>query len=162
MKITKIEAIPMGVHLKEPLQWGEMIVDIKGGIVVLIHTDSDLVGIGEAGMSAVYYPTVGPIILEEIAPLIVGEDPTMIGHLWNKMYKETHKWGRRGVQSYALSGVDIALWDLFGKMTNLPIYKLLGGNKKSIRAYAAPDLKKKERIVKDSMKLIEKSFTAIK
>ena len=50
-------------------------------------------------------------------------------------------WGRRGVETYAISGVDIALWDILGKVAGQPIYKLLGANKWTARAYFAPSLK---------------------
>ena len=44
------------------------------------------------------------------------------------MFDATHMWGRRGIETYALSGVDIALWDLMGKITNQPVYRLLGAS----------------------------------
>jgi L-alanine-DL-glutamate epimerase-like enolase superfamily enzyme len=71
-------------------------------------------------------------------------------------------WGRRGVETYALSGVDIALWDLLGKVAGLPVYRLLGGHKSSVRAYLAPSLKPAREIVPECAAGVERGFSAIK
>jgi L-alanine-DL-glutamate epimerase-like enolase superfamily enzyme len=139
-----------------------MEVNVKGGIIVQISTDEGLIGIGEAGFSAEYFSTVGPIINERLAPLLIGEDPTMINKLWERMFNATHMWGRRGVETYALSGVDIALWDLLGKISNQPIYKLLGAAKSKVRAYFAPSLKGPEEIVEECLQAVKDGYTALK
>jgi D-galactarolactone cycloisomerase len=162
MKIIDVRAFPVGVELDQPLRWGAMEVNVKGGIIVKVTTDEGLVGIGEAGFSAEYFSTVGPIINERLAPLLIGEDPTQIDTLWERMYNATHMWGRRGVETYALSGVDIALWDLLGKIANQPIYKLLGAAKTKVRAYFAPSLKGPEEIVPECVKAVENGYTALK
>ncbi len=162
MKITKVEALPVGVRLSEPLRWGAMSVSVKGGIVVRVHTDEGLVGLGEAGLSAEYYPTVGPVVSRLLSPLLVGHDPLLIGELWEMMFGVTHLWGRRGIETYALSGIDIALWDLLGKVTGQPLYRLLGGSRTSIRAYFAPSLKDTQAIVHECVEGLEHGFTAFK
>lgn len=162
MKITDVRAFPLGVKLDQPLRWGSMEVNVKGGIIVQVTTDEGLIGIGEAGFSAEYFSTVGPIINERLAPLLIGEDPTQINMLWERMFSATHMWGRRGVETYALSGVDIALWDLLGKITNQPIYKLLGAAKTKVRAYFAPSLKEPEEIVEECVQAVKDGYTALK
>lgn len=162
MKITCVEAAPLGVPLDEPLHWGSMVVTSKGGILVRVHTDEGLIGIGEAGFSSEYFSTVGPVINERLAPLLIGEDPTRVQELWQKMHAATHMWGRRGVETYALSGVDIALWDLLGKVAGQPIYKLLGAAKDKARAYFAPSLKGPEEIVPEAVGAVESGYTALK
>ena len=162
MKIAEVRAFPVGVELEQPLRWGAMEVNVKGGIIVQVSTDEGLVGIGEAGFSAEYFSTVGPIVNERLAPLLIGKDPTQIANIWEIMYSATHMWGRRGVETYALSGVDIALWDLLGKIANQPIYKLLGADKTSVRAYFAPSLKGPEEIVPECVKAVEDGYTALK
>lgn len=162
MKITKVEAIPLGYQLDEPLRWGTMVVHVKGGIIVRVHTDEGIIGIGEAGLSAAYYSTVGPVISELLGPALIGEDPLQINKLWEKMHGMTHMWGRRGVETYAVSGIDIALWDILGKVSNQPVYRLLGAHKDKIRAYFAPSLKDVGSIVKECVEGVEKGFTAFK
>lgn len=162
MKITSVKSYPLGSPLDEPLRWGAMMVTTKGGIVVEIQTDEGLVGIGEAGFSSEYFPTVGPIINNQLAPLLVGQDPRDIESLWNQMLNATHMWGRRGIETYAVSGIDIALWDLLGKIAEQPVYRLLGASKSRVRAYFAPSLKATEATVDECARAVADGFTAMK
>lgn len=162
MKITEVRAIPLASPLEEPLQWGAMVVNVKGGIVVRVSTDEGYVGYGEAGFSAEYFPTVGPIINDQLGPMLVGQDPTDIGGLWQQMLEATHMWGRRGIETYALSGIDIALWDLLGKISGLPVYRLLGAARSSVRAYFAPSLKPVSQVLPEAEQAVEDGYTAMK
>ncbi|MDQ1621015.1 MAG: hypothetical protein QOE19_3584 [Actinomycetota bacterium] len=162
MKIVSVRAYPVGLPLDEPLRWGAMSVSTKGGIVVEVETTDGLVGIGEAGFSSEYFSTVGPLVNDQLGPMILGRDPRDIAALWHDMMRATHMWGRRGVETYALSGIDIALWDLMGKMTSQPVHRLLGTAKQSVRAYYAPSLKGLERSVAEASEAVTKGYTAIK
>src|SRR6202035_5006328 len=63
----------------------------------------------------------------DLSQLLIGEDPTRIEHLWQMMYRQ-HFWHGNGiVRATAISGIDIALWDILGKIHNTPIHKLMGG-----------------------------------
>lgn len=163
MRITRVRATPLAVPLQERLRWGAMTVGVKGGIVVQVETDEGLEGIGEAGFSAEYFPTVGPIVNDQLAPLLVGEDPRDIGALWQRMFEATHLWGRRGIETYAVSGIDIALWDLLGKIANQPVYRLLGATKSRVRAYGAPSLKPLDELLPEAVAAVEeRGYTALK
>ena len=63
--------------------------------------------------------------------LLIGEDPLQIDALWKRMYEGSTYYGRRGVVVHALSGVDIALWDIAGKAAGKPIHELLGGARRN-------------------------------
>jgi L-alanine-DL-glutamate epimerase-like enolase superfamily enzyme len=139
-----------------------MVVGVKGGIVVRVTTDGGHVGYGEAGFSAEYFPTVGPIINQQLGPMLVGQDPRDIASLWQQMLEATHMWGRRGIETYALSGIDIALWDLLGKIAEQPVYRLLGASKSRVRAYFAPSLKPTLEVVAEAERAVADGFTAIK
>lgn len=162
MKITAVTASPLASPLDEKLRWGAMVVGVKGGIIVRVETDEGLVGIGEAGFSAEYFSTVGPIINNQLGPMLVGADPADIDAIWQRMLDATHMWGRRGIETYALSGIDIALWDLLGKAANLPVYRLLGASKQRVRAYFAPSLKPVDELVVEARKATDDGFTALK
>ena len=162
MKITSVKAVPLASPLAEPLRWGAMSVNSKGGIVVLVITDAGLTGIGEAGFSAEYFPTVGPIINDQLGPMLIGRDPALIADLWETMFRATHMWGRRGIETYAVSGIDIALWDLLGKLAGQPVYRLLGAAKSRVRAYFAPALKPTPEIVDEARNAVREGYTAIK
>lgn len=162
MKIESVVAYPVGLPLEENLQWGAMSVSTKGGIVVEVKTDEGLTGIGEAGFSSEYFSTVGPLINNQLGPLIIGRDPQDISALWHDMMRSTHMWGRRGIETYALSGIDIALWDLFGKITSQPVHRLLGTAQNSVRAYYAPSFKHPDLAIKEAIHAAELGYTAIK
>jgi len=99
-------------------------------VTVEIGTDKGLKGYGQGG------PAAGPIILEHHTKLLIGEDPFNIERIWDILWRSTMSYGRMGVVMNAISGVDLALWDLYGKAMGMPIYKLLGGSTKDrIPAY---------------------------
>lgn len=162
MKITGVRAVPLASPLDAPLRWGSMAVGVKGGVVVLVSTDEGITGIGEAGFSAEYFSTVGPIINEQLAPMLIGQDPAMIGDLWQRMLDATHMWGRRGIETYAISGIDIALWDLLGKIAEQPVYRLLGASKDQVRGYFAPSLKAANEVVAEAEQAVSDGWSAIK
>ena len=99
---------------------------MRNWVFVKVLTDEPgLYGWGEATLEWHTRAVVGAI--EDIAQLIVGEDPTRIEHLWQMMYRQ-HFWHANGaVRGTALSGVDLALWDIMGKWLNVPCHKLWGG-----------------------------------
>ncbi|MDA8206859.1 MAG: hypothetical protein M0Z36_12400 [Thermaerobacter sp.] len=92
--------------------------------LVEIETDDGITGVGTAGGFTV---TAKPIIDTLLAPVLIGEDPARIEYLWQRMYRSSIRIGRKGAVMAAISGVDIALWDLKGKALNTPVYNLLGG-----------------------------------
>jgi L-alanine-DL-glutamate epimerase-like enolase superfamily enzyme len=93
-----------------------------------VEADTGEVGLGNAALAP---PLVKHAIDQYYAPLIVGADPFDYAYLWEKMYRRTLAWGRKGVGMTAISAVDIAIWDLMGKLTGKPVFKLLGGRTKA-------------------------------
>ncbi|MGB7189776.1 MAG: L-rhamnonate dehydratase [Acidobacteriaceae bacterium] len=123
-------------------------------LLVEISTDAGLVGLGNAALAPVVAKTLIDIHLK---PLLIGMDPWDIEYLWQQMYRRTLAFGRKGVALAAISAVDIALWDLAGKDTKQPVFRLLGGRTKekipvyASRLYAMPilDLQAEARKYKD-------------
>ena len=104
-------------------------------LICEVETDEGTIGIGNAALAP---QLVKKTIDTYLAPLVVGEDPFDFSYIWEKMYRRTHAWGRRGLGMVAISAVDIALWDILGKLTNKPVFKLLGGRtKEKIPVYAS-------------------------
>jgi D-arabinonate dehydratase len=99
-----------------------------------VVTDEGIVGVGEHYAYAAL-KTVSAAVHELVEPLIVGEDPTQIGRLWEKVYNVNFRLGRRGLLMCALSGVDIALWDILGQVTGRPVASLLGQWRRTVPAY---------------------------
>ena len=162
MIITEIEVFGVACDLPVPLRWGAMEIATKGGVIVRVRTDEGIEGIGEAGFSVNYLRRIAPVIQDEITPLLIGEDPLLIGKIWQRMFAATHGWGRRGIETYAVSGIDIALWDILGKACGRPIYELLGATRRELLAYAAPSLKPPSEAAKDCAYAIERGFQGIK
>ena len=98
----------------------------RQALLVKIETDTELYGIGEAFCYGSPLRVGRSIVEEQLAPMLIGQDPEQIENLWQTMYWRTIANGRRGVVMAAVSGIDIALWDLLGKMLKAPISTLLG------------------------------------
>ena len=98
-----------------------------------VEAEDGTTGIGNAALAP---DVVKKAIDEYLAPLAIGEDPFDCAYIWEKMYRRTHAWGRKGIGMTAISAVDIAIWDLMGKLVGKPVFKLLGGRtKESIPVY---------------------------
>jgi L-alanine-DL-glutamate epimerase-like enolase superfamily enzyme len=92
-----------------------------------VETTDGTIGIGNAALAP---SLVKKAIDEYYAPMVIGEDPFDYAWIWEKMYRRTHAWGRKGVGMTAISAIDIAIWDLMGKLAGKPVFKLLGGRTK--------------------------------
>jgi D-galactarolactone cycloisomerase len=102
--------------------------------LVQVHTDTHITGIG----SVYSHPAlVATIIAEHLQPMLLGEDPLEVEALWDRCYRITRWYGRKGVALSALGGIDTALWDIRGKIAGKPIHQLLGGSRTRIPAYAS-------------------------
>lgn len=105
-------------------------------VLVRVVTDNGIVGVGEADSWG--QPEILRAILErKIIPMLIGEDPLLIERLWNKMYQRSFPAGHTGYGLAAIGGVDIALWDILGKQTGTPVYRLLGGFNNRVETYAS-------------------------
>lgn len=117
MIITRIETIRLTKGIQ--VHAGQI-----GWLWVRLHTDEGLVGLGET------YPTANAaeaVVHESLAPVLLGRDPRDIERLWSDMFLKVsyHGWG--GAEMRAISAMDLALWDLLGKSTAQPVWRLLGG-----------------------------------
>jgi L-alanine-DL-glutamate epimerase-like enolase superfamily enzyme len=95
---------------------------------------------------------------------VIGEDPFAYEYLWHRMYQGSLYHGRRGAAIQAMSGVDLALWDIMGKALGLPVYKLLGGGfRNSVRAYASALFGDDLAHTADKVKgYVDQGFSAVK
>lgn len=128
MKVTEIEAIPLRVaKVSSKANDGA-----QETIVVRIHTDAGITGIGEVDAS----PHMVKAVLEapsshnwslSFHDLLIGENPLDVERLWDKMYQGTIYTGRRGLVIHAIGAVDLALWDIAGQALGRPVYELMGG-----------------------------------
>lgn len=135
MKITNVEAIYVRMPaVKEQTDSGQ------DALLVKVDTDAGITGLGEVDSAplAVKQVIEGPYshtLVTGLRNLLLGEDPFQTEYLWNKMYQSNIYAGRRGIGIHAMTGIDIALWDIKGKALGLPVWKLLGGD--SIQKFVA-------------------------
>ena len=138
MKITSVETIYLRLpSVKEQCDSGQ------DALIVRVHTDAGITGLGEVDSSpmAVKGAIDGPFshtTTTGLAQVVIGEDPFEIERLWHKMYRANIYSGRSGAAFHAISGIDMALWDIKGKALGMPVWKLLGGGfHQKIRCYAS-------------------------
>lgn len=138
MRITGIETFPLVYNMPYPLIYARGSYQTREAILVKVHTsDKDIFGWGEAAMWGGPHAVTATVIEQEIAPLIIGEDPRRPEFLWEKVYQSTYYHGRKGILLASLSGVDIALWDILGKCADQPLWRLFGGFGQPLRTYAS-------------------------
>src|SRR5688500_3796151 len=134
MKITSVDAFTLRIPTRKPIA-----LDFPEHrlVVALVHTDEGLDGLGYAlvvgggGSEAVEAYT------KRVASMLVGEDPTMVGRLWEKMYRADRGFRRVGIAGYALAALDIALWDVAGKAAGQPLARLWGAVTDRVDAYGS-------------------------
>ncbi len=138
MKIREIRTIPLryqGAQLARDalaVKFGaEHSMDV---LIVEIITEEGLIGRGECYAYGAL-ASVATAVRELLAPLILGSDPRSTTALWERMYQGNFRLGRRGLLMCALSGVDIALWDLAAQDAGVPLFKFLGGERVCMPAY---------------------------
>lgn len=140
MKITSIETfvvrMPLLISGEAPMVSGQARTAIEM-LLVRVDTDAGVCGWGE-GFGHRVWPATRTALDRMVAPLCIGRDPREINALMGDLARALHGAGRSGPVLYALSAIDIALWDIAGKLAGLPLYRLLGGGpRQDLPAYAS-------------------------
>ncbi len=182
MKITDVEAIVLVWPVPEKHFWTSLRpIGRVNELVVRVHTDEGHMGIGEAHGSGLFREGsngdltaagASRVVVDGLKPLLVGEDPLDNERLWQKMFGLTHQrgwslrgWDRTQIMT-AMASVDIALWDLKGKAANLPVYKILGGNRERVPCYVTggyyQEGKTTEDLVRECETYVDMGYNAIK
>ena len=168
MKITKLTILYVHNIRTDSSQVGQR------PILVRIDTDSGVYGVGEVGLAYGAGGNAAVGILKDYAPYIIGMDPMNTEAIWEKLFKTTF-WGQGGgtVIFGGMSAIDMALWDIKGKVFGVPVYQLLGGKcRDSMRTYAsqiqlawAPKrniCKTSEDFAKQALIAVEQGYDAVK
>ncbi len=150
MRITGLETFCLGYQMPYPLTYARGEYQSREAVLVKVHTDDpEFFGWGEAAMWGGPWATTATVLEKEIQPLIVGHDPRRPEYLWEKVYQETYYHGRKGILLSCLSAIDIALWDILGKMAGQPVWRLLGGFGRPLSAYASSGYYRRDYSVDD-------------
>lgn len=182
MKITSIQAVPLAWQLPpaNQLHYSDYGPRTEShAIIVRVETDEGLVGYGEVhpgyGRTRGAAHSAKTIVEKELAPEIMGEDPTRPEYIWEKLYTgprldlsltyahSAPRLGRRGVTICAIGGIDMALWDIYAQSLGVPVYKLLGGGYRTrIPAYASGGHAPADHAGEEAMGYINRGFKAMK
>ncbi|MCM2328364.1 MAG: mandelate racemase/muconate lactonizing enzyme family protein [Lysobacter sp.] len=167
MKITRITAIPLSYRLPEgkTVKMGIGATTKRDTIIVRVDTDEGATGYGEAhpGRSP---GAVASLIGKTLDPLLAGMDPCNVVGVWgrvNRMQLSSHGLGAGA--ALAISGIDMALWDIRGKVANMPLYRLLGGSRKRMPAYAGGislGFQPPESLVEEAREYVAAGYRAVK
>jgi L-rhamnonate dehydratase len=165
LKITDVEA----VVLRQPAIDEGIADGSQDDLVILVSTDEGITGIGEVDSApeavlALVHQRGSHAVATGLRDALIGEDPLEVERLWDKMYRSVIYVGRRGIAIHAISGIDIALWDIKGKALGKPVSELIGPVRRDrVRAYASrlmPDTT--EEVTEAVSALREQGFTAVK
>ena len=127
MKITRVTSHVLQCDMPEELGYSQQYYSKRTAHLVEVETDAGITGWGECfGPGNIALANKG-IVERVIAPMILGDDPLDRDVIWHKVYNLMRDHGQKGMPLQSLSGVDIALWDIAGKLAGLPIHKLIGG-----------------------------------
>lgn len=156
MKITNVSMDCYRWPRPKPIRNGKYTYTDAGISVVRIETDEGVtgLGLGAGSVNTGAQTLVG--LVEGFKPALVGEDPLDVEKIWANMWIPKLM-GRRGISTRVISAIDIALWDLKGKLCNLPVYKLLGGYTNKIPTYIAGGYYEEGKGLKELAQEMEKN-----
>jgi D-galactarolactone cycloisomerase len=127
----------VNLHYEYPdggIRCAEGLANARLTSLVTVSLGNGLVGVG----SAYTHPDLLRLIVEQhLGPLLLGEDANQVEQLWSFMYTLTRWYGRKGAAMSALGAIDVALWDLRGKLADRPVFELLGGSRRTVDTYAS-------------------------
>jgi L-alanine-DL-glutamate epimerase-like enolase superfamily enzyme len=171
MKITDVEVIVLeGAEAYRAPSASEEAPGVRHVCLVKVSTDAGIVGWSDVetqpqvAKAAVEAPVSGSGMFEGLKALAVGQDPFEVERLWDRLYRGSIYYGRRGAAIQAISGIDIACWDIMGKATGRPVYQLLGaGYRDRVRAYASTLFRPTpEAMAAATREYLSRGFTAVK
>jgi D-galactarolactone cycloisomerase len=169
MKISQIKTYALQTPLTQPFAFSQGWVNRRSATLVEVITDEGISGWGEAFAQGLEPPQIALAAIESaLAPLLIGANPLDSEVLWHRMYHATRDFGRKGSVIAAISAVDIALWDIAGKTSGVPVHQLLGGAFRTrVQAYATGFYRttgqgESARLGEEAMQHIEAGFTAMK
>src|SRR5712692_572867 len=135
MKITAVDTAILRIPTRKPIA-----LDFPYHSLVVAHvrTDEGVTGLGYTlAFGGGGVESIQAYLVTRLAPLLIGQDPLFVERLWERMYRADRGIKRQGIAAYALSALDIALWDIAGKAAGLPLYKLWGAATDRVAAYGS-------------------------
>jgi L-alanine-DL-glutamate epimerase-like enolase superfamily enzyme len=165
MKVTRVETRCVTVKLDKPIGSALGQLHSFGCILVFVHCDSGIVGENLIFTLNARRTRVLQSMVEEMADLVIGRDAGHIAGFWARAWRDINFLGHKGVPVVGISALDGALWDALGKMSNLPIYRILGGAQDRVPVYHSGGLwlsSSDKELVAEAERFAAAGFTAMK
>jgi D-galactarolactone cycloisomerase len=161
VKITDVEVVQLAKTLDHPHRNSKQTMVRRVFSLVRVHTDEAIDGLGEAWCD----PHVAPGAVARLRSLALGVDPFNVEELWNRAFNGAPMYDPKGAAVAAISGIDIACWDIMGKALGVPVSQLIGGRSRdAIPAYASDLhwLEDPEEMGRMAAGFVERGFSAVK
>ncbi|MCL2391886.1 MAG: mandelate racemase/muconate lactonizing enzyme family protein [Oscillospiraceae bacterium] len=157
--IKEVEVFAPVFRMENPPFDSSFILRNMGNVAVRVVTEDGLDGFGMT-----FGEPISEYILKNLAEEVVGKEALANEDIWNDMFRQIRSSGRKGAALLGMSAIDIALWDLKGKILGQPIYKLLGGTKRDILCYASVGFLSMpvEDVIEKSRQLIDEGYRILK
>jgi len=162
MKITSIKSHVLRYELDKELGYSQQYYKHRTTHLVCVETDEGITGWGECFGPGNIALANKFIIENVISPMVLGEDPINKEKIWHKVYNLLRDSGQKGMPIQALSGLDIALWDILGKKSKLPLYQLIGGKCNNEIAVYGYGMMLQKKPLKELIPLFESEAEKIK
>jgi L-alanine-DL-glutamate epimerase-like enolase superfamily enzyme len=165
MKVTRVETRCVRVKLDKPISSALGQLHSFGCILVFVHCDSGIVGENLIFTLNARRTRVLQSMIEEMADLVIGHDAGHIASFWARAWRDINFLGHKGVPVVGISALDGALWDALGKMSNLPLYRILGGAQDRVPVYHSGGLwlsYSENELVAEAESFAGAGFTAMK
>ncbi len=167
MQIRSVRTATVAIPVRRPTAISTRVLAVREFVLVWLETDEGVEGLGYT-----YAGTVGGRVVQTgietiLSGIVRGQDPRYTERLWEQMFRESLLVGRRGGMLRAIAAVDLALWDLLGKLRNEPLYRLLGAYRDEVPAYASggyyrPDVAPLAEIEGELGRYVERGFVDFK
>ena len=164
MKIAEVNTHVLEAKIGTPFSWSFNRADTRGGCIVEIVCEDGTTGWGECFGPA----RLNAAIVQAFRPLLIGQDALATERIWQTLYNQFRDQGQKGLTVTAISGVDIALWDIKGKHFEAPVHQLMGGPlRTSVPAYATGTYRRDsgdplDYIVEEVKGYVKEGFGAVK
>ena len=165
MRITEVEPVVLRLDRIDTTRAD----GTQDAFLVRVHTDEGIIGIGEADTSPYVARTIVEMpsshsVARGLRELLLGQDPLEIERLWQLMFRGSYHYGRAGAALHVMSAIDIALWDIAGKVAGQPVYELLGGARSErVRVYASEVMPQtSDEVRRIAERAVEDGYPALK
>lgn len=163
MKIVDVRTTVLESRYDRPIRFAHMDLSSRYIVLVEVLTDEGVVGLADIDGSPAGDLAVVPIVENTFKPVLVGMDPRQRGVVHDRLFELLHRLGRyQSLESYVLGAIDVALWDIAGKIANQPVSQLLGQRRQDVEVYASLGRLSSEELGGEVERLAAEEFAGVK